>query len=131
MLFGVAASKCLIRDYPGVSTHRRTVNHSKLVVDVHMRIKDSLLVTNAFQGDGYLGSLGQELGSMNDASYQELVGVILEWISAGVGQQAIGQSTILCPLPEDQGLYAFLSQTSIFRCLRYMLSMLYHLVVVF
>ena len=122
MLFGVAASQRLIQEYHGISTHRRTVKFNKMIADVHMRIRDSLLVTNAFRGDGYLGSLGQELGSMNDTSYQELVSVIIEWVTAAVGQQAVEQSTILCSFPEDNGLYAFLSQTSIFRCLRYMLS---------
>ena len=120
MLFGIAASCHLMKLYSGASTHRRTVFKGRRVVDVHIRVRDSLACTPAFSGDCYLSMLGQELGAMESAAYTELVGVVLDWLDVNVGGDLESQ-TVLCEFPADEGLYHRLSGCCIYRCLRYML----------
>ena len=121
MIFGVAASTSLLKDFGGTSTHRRTVRHGRFNVDLHMRIRDVQMATTTFSGSGYIHSLGQELGSFTDACYYELVHVIFDWLIRTTGHRSVDQGTVLMSFPTDQGLYAHLSQTSLYRCLRYML----------
>ena len=85
MLFGIAASTALLKDFSGVSTHRRTVRHGRFTVDLHVRVRDTLLETTSFSGSGYLHALGQELGSMPDSSFYELVDVVFEWMGRSIG----------------------------------------------
>ena len=121
MLFGAAAATHLMKHYPGVSTHRRTVRIRKLQIDLHVRVRDDLVKSPSFGGPGYLGSLGQELGSMPTEAYDAVARVVLDWIRANNGGAGVNTHVVLCTFPDDSGLYAELVDTHFYRALRYML----------
>ena len=121
MIFGAAAATHLMKHYPGVSTHRRTVRIRGKQVDVHVRVRDGLVASSSFNGPGYLGSLGQELGSMPCGAYDAVVRVVFDWVAMNNGDAPLESQAVLCTFPDDSGLYAGLAVTSFYRCLRYML----------
>ena len=124
MLLGTAASSRLQTEYAGLTTHRRTVKINSAMVDLHMRVRDALVRTSAFGGGGYLTSLGQELGNMPPEAYEALVEFFLDYLSMVTPGGGTGENAVLCQFPEDFGLYARLTETAIFRSLRYMMSKL-------
>ena len=69
MLLGTGASSRLMRDFPGMTVHRRTVQLKEFFVDLHMRVREALVATSTFGGEGYLSMLGQELGNMQSGAY--------------------------------------------------------------
>ena len=126
MLFGVAAATHLMQNYPGISTHRRTVRVRKLQIDLHVRVRDALAKSSSFGGPGYLGSLGQELGSMPTEAFDAVARVVLDWIRANSGGTDVNSRVVLCTFPDDSGLYAELIDTHFYRALRYMLCKFLH-----
>ena len=121
MLVGTGASTKLINDYQGQTVHRRTVKVKNQIADLHLRVRDSLAATSAFNGPGYLTLLGQELGGMPADAFDILVGYFLEYLAMIAPGGGVGEQAVLCQFPEDFGLYARLTETHVFRCLRYMM----------
>ena len=122
MLVGTAASGKLQSNFTGYTTHRRTVHvKESLLVDLHMRVRDELVNSSTFGGDGYLTLLGQELGSMPADAFHSLVEYFLDYLLAVAPGGGVGESTVLCQFPEDFGLYTRLTETALFRSLRFMM----------
>ena len=121
MLVGTVASTRLVSDYPGQTVHRRTVKAKNSMADLHVRVRDALAGTNAFNGGGYLSLLGQELGNMPAEAYVLLVQYFLDYLVMVTPGGGVGESAVLCQFPEDFGLYARLAETPVFRSLRYMM----------
>lgn len=120
MLTGSAASSKLMMDFQGKTVHRRTVSVRGYMSDLHVRVRESLLDSSSFGGDGYLSSLGQELGSMPDAVFDALVQLFVEHLALNVDGE-LDLSTVLCAFPDDFPLYARLTDTALYRSLRYMM----------
>ena len=121
MLLGTSASRRLQTDYSGLTTHRRTVKSNSVLVDLHMRVRDALVQSSAFDGNGYLTLLGQELGNMPPEAFHALVEFFLDYLTMVTPGGGTGENAVLCQFPEDFGLYARLTETAIFRSLRYMM----------
>lgn len=121
MLVGTCASTRLVADYQGQTVHRRTVKVKSNMADLHVRVRDALAGTNAFNGGGYLTMLGQELGNMPAEAYVLLVQYLLDYLAMVTPGGGVGENAVLCQFPEDYGLYARLAETPIFRSLRYMM----------
>ena len=127
MLVGTAASGKLQTSFTGFTTHRRTVKFRDYLIDLHMRVRDGLVNTGAFSGDGYLSLLGQELGNMPPEAYDGLVEYFLEYLADVAPDGGVGESTVLCQFPEDFELYARLTETVLFRSLRFMMCKYFYL----
>ena len=121
MLLGTGASHRLVRDYPGMTVHRRSVQLKKYFVDLHMRVREALVATPAFGGDGYLSMLGQELRNMQSGAFENLVDYLLEYLTLTAPGGDAGGTTVLGTFPGDYGLYARMTDTAIYRSLRYMM----------
>ena len=121
MLIGTAASGRLQTDYAGFTTHRRTVHVKSLLIDLHMRVRDSLVNSSAFGGEGYLSLLGQELGNMPSDAFDSLVEFFLNYLLTVTPDGGVKENTVLCQFPDDFGLYVRLTETALFRSLRYMM----------
>ena len=91
------------------------------MADLHVRVRDALAGTSAFNGGGYLTMLGQELGNMPADAYVLLVQYLLDYLAMVTPGGGVGENAVLCQFPEDFGLYARLAETPIFRSLRYMM----------
>lgn len=122
MIVGTGASTKLLAEFMGQTVHRRTVKCKDQVADLHLRVRDSLAVTSAFNGSGYMTLLGQELGNMPPDAYDMLVEYFLEYLAMVAPGGGVGEQAVMCQFPEDFGLYARLTETQIFRCLRYMMG---------
>ena len=121
MLLGTNASSRLIRNYSGLTVHRRSVQLKKFFIDLHMRVRESLVQTSAFGGYGYLNMLGQELGNLQGGHYENLVEYFLEYLRLTAPGGETDSTTVLGLFPADYGLYARLTDTAIYRSLRFMM----------
>ena len=106
----------------GVSTHRRTLNLFRYFFDAHIRVREMYLGTSAFNGNGYLASLGTELGAMDSKTYEDFVRCILLWMRQQYPTRPMDSTPILCSFPNDHELYHLLMQTEFYRIIRFMLS---------
>ena len=124
MLFGEFANQAVEDDLRGVSTHRRTVNLQKYLLDVHCRIREILLGSTAFGGPEYLSCLGQELGALDTRTYEKFLRCIIMWLRKEFPARSIEHGPILFVFPTDRGLFDALVPTELSRTLRMMLSKL-------
>ena len=122
MLVGTDAAVCLNKDYHGTTTHRRSVQVKRFLIDLHCRVRDSLMVTSSFNGDGYLHMLGIELGSMDGSVFEILVQAFLDYLALTTPTRKVDHTTVLGQFPADYGLYTRMTDTAFYRSLRYMMS---------
>ena len=122
MLFGETANGAVETELAGVSTHRRSLSLHKYLLDIHIRIRESLLGTSAFGGPEYLYSLGAELGSMDSKTFEEFSRCLLMWLRREYPNRPVESGPFLCSFPSDRGLYEALVHTELARTLRMMLS---------
>ena len=122
MLFGETANNAVEGDLMGMSTHRRTINIHRYLLDVHVRVREILLGTSGFGGPEYLCSLGQELGSMDARTFEEFVRCLLMWLRREYPDREMESGPMLGSFPSDRGLYDALVHTELSRTLRMMLS---------
>ena len=122
MLFGEFANQAIEDDLRGISTHRRTVNMQKYLLDVHCRIREVLLGTSAFGGPEYLCSLGQELGALDARTFEEFLKCIIMWLKNTFPARPIEHGPLLFIFPTDRELFDVLVPTELSRTLRMMLS---------
>ena len=122
MLFGEFANQAVEDDLRGISTHRRTVNLHKYLMDVHCRIREVLLGTSSFGGPDYLCSLGQELGALDARTFDEFLRCMLMWMRKEFPNRPIEHGPVLFIFPTDRELFDALVPTELSRTLRMMLS---------
>ena len=122
MLVGTDAAVCLNKEYHGTTAHRRSVQVKKFLIDLHCRVRDSLMSTTSFNGDGYLHMLGIELGSMDGSVFEILVQSFLDYLAMTTPTRKVDHTTVLGQFPADYGLYTRMTDTAFYRSLRYMMS---------
>ena len=122
MLYGTAASSRLQQEYGGLTIHRRSVQVHRFFIDLHLRVREGLLGTTTFSGEGYLTMLGKEMGSMPAAVFDSVVSILLETLRLGAPGGEIDGSTFLGQFPADFGLYSRLTDSVFYRSLRFMMG---------
>lgn len=121
MLLGTQASTRLQTEFSGVTVHRRSVKSKKeYFADLHVRVRDALATSTAFGGMNYLNMLGQELGAMDGDVYQDVVDFFINYLTM-TAPGNVGDTTVLGIFPGDFGLYARMTDTALYRSLRFMM----------
>ena len=121
MLLGTQASSRLQTEFSGVTVHRRSVkSKKKFFADLHVRVRDALVTSTAFGGVNYLNMLGQELGAMDGDIYQDVVDFFVDYLTI-TAPETVGDTTVLSVFPGDFGLYARMTDTALYRSLRFMM----------
>ena len=112
MLLGTEAAVCLLKEYPGTTAHRRSVQVKRFLIDLHCRVRDSLMTTSAFNGEGYMNMLGIELGSMNGDVFENVVDSFLEYLAMTSPTRKVDHTTVFAQFPADYGLYSRMTSLS-------------------
>ena len=120
MLLGPAGAQefCSLK---GSTIHRRKICILRLSVDFHARVSQQDMGTSSFGDPGYLSRLGEALGNMAPAVFDDFCAVALR---KGT-QQDVGRATrtaMYFGFPEDGPLYLALLETDFGQSLRMMMS---------
>ena len=127
MLFGEDANNMVEGELGGVSCHRRTLQVYRFFLDCHVRIREAFIGTSAFEGPGYMASLGHELGAMDSKTFENFIRCVLMWVRKEYPTRPVDGAPFLCSFPNDHELYQVLVQTEFYRLIRFMLSKSLHL----
>ena len=105
----------------GSTIHRRKVLVLRLAIDFHCRVASKDLSTPAFGDSHYLARLGEALGNMSPATFDDFCAVALR---KGTGQD-VGRATrvsMFFSFPDDLPLFTALLETDFGQSLRMMMS---------
>ena len=120
MLLGPAGAQEFVARQ-GSTIHRRKIMVLRLSIDFHCRISRLDMSTPAFGDPNYLSRLGEALGNMSPASFDDFCAVALR---KGTGQDVAKATRVAMffDFPGDLPLYTAILETDFGQSLRMMMS---------
>ena len=69
-----------------------------------------------------MNMLGIEFGSMSGDVFENVVDAFLEYLAMTFPTRKVDHTTVFAQFPADYGLYSRMTDTALYRSLRYMMS---------
>lgn len=120
VLVGRQGAECLANVLKGLTIHRRTLVAFGWNVDLHLRILERDIDSDAFPR-AFMDLLGVELSTVPPHVYEELVTIMLRHMT-GLNQSAALKNIFCHQFPDDEASYSAFVTTDFFQLLRHYMS---------